>query len=285
MRPIWKGQISFGLINIPVELFTAEKRNDLQFKLLDKRNKAKIKYERVNEETGKEVPWDEVVKAYEIKKKGYIVVSEEELKRAAIENTQTFEIVDFVAREEISTAYYEKPYFLVPTKQAKKGYALLREVLDRSNKVAIGTVVIRTKQYLAALLVDGDALMLNLMRFGDELKSPADFDIPSGSLKNYKISEKEFEMAKQLVDSMSVKWNPKKYHNTYREEVMKYIEKKAKTGKIPLPAKEEERPEKGAEVIDFMELLKKSLKKDEPKRKTSTRKKTRAKTTTRKKKA
>lgn len=285
MRPIWKGQISFGLINIPVELFTAEKRNDLQFKLLDKRNKAKIKYERVNEETGKEVPWDEVVKAYEIKKKGYIVVSEEELKRAAIENTQTFEIVDFVDREEISTAYYEKPYFLVPTKQAKKGYALLREVLDRSNKVAIGTVVIRTKQYLAALLVDGDALMLNLMRFGDELKSAADFDIPSGSLKNYKISEKEFEMAKQLVDSMSVKWNPKKYHNTYREEVMKYIEKKAKTGKIPLPAKEEERPEKGAEVIDFMELLKKSLKKDEPKRKTSTRKKTRAKTTTRKKKA
>jgi DNA end-binding protein Ku len=278
MRPIWKGQISFGLINIPIELFTAEKRKDLQFKLLDKRNKAKIRYERVNEKTGKEVPWDEVVKAYEIKKKGYIVVSEEELKRAAVENTQTFEIEDFVDRSEIESAYYEKPYFLVPTKQGKKGYVLLREVLEKTQKAAIGKVVIRTKQYLAAVLTSGDVLMLNLMRFGDELKSASDFDIPKGSVKEYKITYKEIEMGEQLVASMSVKWNPKKYTDTYHDTLMKYIEKKAKLGKIPLPPKHEEEKAKGGEVIDFMELLKKSLTKKEPKKTTSSRKRKTTKT-------
>lgn len=272
MRPIWKGQISFGLINIPIELFTAEKRKDLAFKLLDKRNKAKIRYERVNEETGKEVPWDEVVKAYEIKKKGYIILSEEELKRAAVENTQAFEIEDFVDRSEIDNAYFEKPYFLVPTKQGKKGYVLLREVLEKTQKVAIGKVVIRTKQYLAAVLTSGDVLMLNLMRFGDELKNPSEFDIPKGSVKDYKITHKEIEMGEQLVDSMSVKWNPKKYRDTYHDTVMKYIEKKAKLGKIPLPLKHEEEKAKGGEVIDFMELLKKSLKKKEPRKAASSRK-------------
>lgn len=267
MRPIWKGQLSFGLINIAIELYSAEKRKELQFKLLDKRNKAKIRYERVNEKTGEEVSWDNIVKAYEIKKKGYIEISEDELKRSAVENTQTFEIEDFVEREAIAVAFFEKPYFLVPAKQARKGYVLLREVLQKTGKAAIGRVVIRTKQYLGCVLAQGDVLMLNLMRFESELRDPDELDIPKGGLKEYKITAKELQMATQLVDSMSVKWQPKKYHDTYSEHVMKYIEKKAKHGKIPLPAKEPKAAQ-GADVIDFMELLKKSLKKkEEPKAK------------------
>lgn len=261
MRPIWKGQISFGLINIPVELFSVEKSRKMAFKLVDKRNKAKIRYERINEETGKEVPWEQIAKAYEIKKKGLILMSEEDFKRAAVENTQTFEIEDFVERDSVETVYYEKPYYLEPSKQGKKGYILLREVLKKTGKIAIGKVVIRTKQYLAALIGEEDGLVLNLLRFYQDLRSADEFDFPKGSLKENKINTKEIEMAEKLVQSMTVKWNPKKYRDTYEDQLLHFIEKKAKMHKIPLPEKEkEEAPKKTAQVVDFMDLLKKSLK-------------------------
>lgn len=261
MRPIWKGQISFGLLNIPIELYSAEKRKELSFKLLDSRNKARVRYERVNEKTGDEVPWNEIVKAYEISKKNYVVLEEEDFKHAAVENTQSFEIEDFVPRESLDCSYFEKPYYTVPTKNAQKGYVLLREVLKKSNKAAIGKVVIRTRQYLAVLFPKEDILVLDLLRFADELRSPEELSIPSGGLKKYKISNKELNMAEKLVESMTVPWDPAKYHDDYRESLLKWIEKKAKLGRIPLPSNATEKP-KGAEVIDFMELLKKSLKKE-----------------------
>lgn len=268
MRPIWKGQISFGLINIPIELYSAVKNSDLQFKLLDSRNKAKIKYERVNEETGDEVPWNEIVKAYEYKKKNYVVLEEEDFKRASLENTQTFEIEDFIERKNLDCTYFEKPYYLVPTKHAEKGYVLLREILKKSEKAAIGKVVIRTRQYLAVLIPHGDVLVLNLLRFAQEIRGTSELNIPKGGIKEYKITSKELDMAEKLVESMTVKWDPKKYHDDYRESLMKFIEKKAKQGNISLPPQptEEEEP-KSAEIIDFMDLLKKSLKKKEPKAK------------------
>lgn len=266
MRPIWKGQISFGLINIPIELYSAEKRSELHFKLLDSRNKAKVRYERINEETGEEVPWNEVVKAYELSKKNYVVLEEEDFQHAAIENTQTFEIEDFVARKSVDCSYFEKPYYLAPLKRGEKGYVLLREVLKKTEKVAIGKVVIRTRQYLAVLMVHDDVLILNLLRFADEIRNPAELNIPKGSIKKYKITAKEFEMADKLVESMTVDWNPEKYRDSYRESLMHWIEKKAKLGRIPISAKKTAEEGKGAEIIDFMDLLKKSLKKDETKK-------------------
>jgi DNA end-binding protein Ku len=260
MRPIWKGQIAFGLINIPIQLYAAQKKTELSFKLVDSRNKAKIRYERINEETGKEVPWNEIVKAYEVKNKGLIILKEDDFKAAAVENTQTFEIEDFVNRDDVETIYFEKPYYLVPMKQGQKGYVLLRQVLQKTKKAAIGKVVIHTRQYLAMLLPQGEALVLNLLRFASELRSASDLDIPRGNIKNYKISPREVAMAEQLVSSMSVTWNPKKYHDEYKDALLSWIKKKARLGHIPLPKETEEQKPKGAQVIDFMELLKKSLK-------------------------
>ncbi|MBA2654673.1 MAG: Ku protein [Gammaproteobacteria bacterium] len=260
MRPIWKGQISFGLINIPVELYSAAKKTDLQFKLLDSRNKAKVRYERVNEKTGRDVPWSEIVKAYEVDKKNYVILEEEDFKNAAIENTQTFEIEDFIDRKSLDCTYFEKPYYLVPTQRSEKGYVLLREVLKKKEEVAIGKVIIRTRQYLAALLPHDDVLMLNILRFAEELRDTTGLNVPKGGIKEYKITAKEVEMAEKLVESMTVKWNPKKYHDNYRDALMAWIKKKAKHGHIPMPAKQEEEG-KSAEIVDFMELLKKSIKK------------------------
>lgn len=262
MRAIWKGQISFGLINIPIELFSAEKSPDIKFKLFDSKNKAKVRYERINEKTGKEVPWHDVVKAYEINKNEYVIVDEEDFKRATIVNTQTFEIEDFIALDNLDVILFEKPYYLAPLKNAQKGYVLLREILKKLNKVAIGKVVIRTKQYLAALFPHKDVLVLNLMRFPQQLKSYADLNIPTGTLKQYKISDKEIEMAEKLVNSMTTPWQPKKYKDEYSHELLTFIAKKAKSGKMPIRKKlPEEEFESGAQIVDFMSLLKKSLKK------------------------
>ncbi len=284
MRPIWKGQISFGLINIPIELYSADKSRSVQFKLLDNRNHAKIHYERINEETGEQVPWDEIVKAYEVPHKGYVILNDNDFKQAAIENTQAFEIEDFIDKKNLSCLFFEKPYYLVPAKRAQKGYVLLREVLKKTEKIAIGKVIIRSRQYLAALLPLGEVLVLNLLRFADEVKSTEDLNIPTGDIKGYKISEKEMEMAQQLVESMTVDWDPEKYHDDYRDSLMKWIEKKAKLGNIPFPAKPKEEERKSAEVVDFMSLLKKSIKKTEPKKqkKQSVSRSSRAQSATRK---
>jgi DNA end-binding protein Ku len=260
-RSIWKGSISFGLVNVPVALFPAESRSDLHFKLLDNRNKAQVKYERVNEITGEKVPWEEIVRAYELEDGTYVVLEEDDFRRAAVESTQTVEILDFVDRKGIDYVYFDKPYYLVPGKRGEKGYVLLREVLHRTGKVGIAKVVIRTRQYLAAVIPEGRALVLDLLRFHHELRQPAEFDLPGENLEEFKVSGRELEMAAKLVEAMSSEWQPQQYQDDYRDILMNWIERKAREGVTALPTPEElaaARPP-GGEIIDITELLRKSV--------------------------
>lgn len=260
-RAIWKGSITFGLVNVPVSLFPAENRSDLHFNLLDARNKAHVRYERVNELTGEKVPWNEIVRAYEYEDGNYVILEENDFRRAAVESTQTVEIEDFVPRDDIELTYFDKPYYLVPGKRGEKGYILLRETLRRTGKAGIAKVVIRTRQYLAALVPEGNGLVLNLLRFHHELRQPSEFDLPGGNIEDYKISEKELAMAEKLVEAMSGEWQPEKYRDDYQEVLMKWIERKAREGPAALPSPEELEAARGpgAEIVDISELLKRSV--------------------------
>jgi DNA end-binding protein Ku len=261
-RPIWKGHISFGLINIPVTLYSAERRSDLSFRLIDSRNNAKIRYERINEATGEEVPWDRVVKGYEFDdKENYVLLGEEDFKKADIKATQTVELEDFVPAEEMNCMYFDKPYYLIPDKKAEKGYVLLRETLKRTKTIGIARVVIRTREYIAALLATGQALILNLLRYHQEIREESEFDLPSKDAKNFNVSPREIEMAEKFVETMTTDWKPEKYKDRYREKLMAWIEKKAKTGKTKVIEEEKETPEPeiSTEAVDMIALLRKSL--------------------------
>ena len=177
-RPIWNGTISFGLLNVPVQLYSGERTVDLHFRMLDSRDNSPVRYERVNSETGEEVPWKELVKGFEYSKGNYVVLDEADIRKAAPQSTETVEIEAFVQRDQIDPMFFEKPYYLVPSKKAEKGYVLLREVLAKTGKVGISRVVIRTRQYLAALSPRGDALMLDLMRFPQEIVKADEFSLP-----------------------------------------------------------------------------------------------------------
>lgn len=266
-RPIWKGFITFGLVNIPVLLYTAESRSDLHFHLLDKRDKSRIRFARINESNDKEVPWNEIVKGYEYKKGKMVVMEEKDFKIAAVESSQAIDIEEFVDRNSIPPIYYDRPYYLVPEVKKEKGYVLLRETLRSTGKAGLAKVVIRTKQYLAAIYPLESLLILNLIRFANELVPIKQFHFPEKSLSAYKISNKEIKIAEQLISAMSGKWNPQKYHNDYQESLLKIISKKQKG--IPIKAR---KPEKltSAKVIDFMPLLQKSISEKGRGRKTKT---------------
>jgi DNA end-binding protein Ku len=256
-RAIWKGSISFGLVNIPVGLYAAETRDDISFKLLDKKTMSPIHYKRVSEESGKEVPWEETVRGYELESGKYVVMSDEDLKRAAPEATQTIDIVDFVDLDDISPLYFDKPYYLGPDKKGTKAYALLREVLRRTKKVGIAKVVIRTRQYLAAVVARGDVLTLELMRYAHELRDPSEVDVPAGKQG---VSEREIDMAERLVEGMVAAWDPEKYKDTYRQELMKTIEKRAEAGQFESSPEPAPKPrEARSNVVDLMALLKQSV--------------------------
>ncbi|MFP4417969.1 MAG: Ku protein [Chitinivibrionales bacterium] len=258
-RSIWKGAISFGLVNVPVGLYAAESRSDVHFTMLDSRNKAHVRYQRVNEITGEQVPWDAVVKAYEYDDGDFVVVTDEDFKRASVEATQTVEIEDFVDKGAVDYVYFDKPYYLVPGKKGEKGYVLLRETLRRTNKVGIARVVIRSKEHLAALIPEGNALVLDLIRFKQELRDPSEYNLPGENLDEYKVSPKEIDMAEKLVEAMSSEWEPDKYHDKYQEKLMEYIEQKIREGRgeeVPEPTPA---PEPQARVIDMMDLLKQSV--------------------------
>jgi DNA end-binding protein Ku len=263
-RSLWKGAISFGLVNIPVVLYSAENRNSFDLTMLDRRNMKPVGFKRYNKDTDKEVGWDDIVKGYEYEKERYVVLTEEDFKRANVEATQTVDIVAFVGAEEIEPTYFETPYYLAPDKRGEKGYALLRETLKATKKVAIATVVIRTRQYLAALIPTGDVIVLNTLRYKNEVKSAKDLEVPSDKLKASVVSPREIEMAKKLVEEMTERWKPERYRDTYHDDLMKLIDKRIKAGKtevITEPEADEqlEKPAKG-EVIDLMALLKKSVK-------------------------
>jgi DNA end-binding protein Ku len=262
-RGLWKGAISFGLVNVPVELHSAKKRSaELDMTMLDKRNLAPVGYKRVNKETGKEVPWGEVVKGYEYKDDKYVVLSDEDFRRANPEAAKTVDIQAFVTLEDIAPQYFETPYYLVPGKRGEKAYALLRETLKKAGKAGIATVVIRTKQYLAALIAQDEILVLNTLRYHDELKKPSELELPEA-----RVTSKELDMAMRLVDDMADEWQPQKYKDTYRDDLLKRIEQKVKAGETEeITAPEKERKAEKAEVIDLMSLLKKSIEKKPAKR-------------------
>jgi DNA end-binding protein Ku len=260
-RGLWKGAISFGLVNVPVELYSAQKRSaELDLTMLDKRDMAPVGYKRVNKATGKDVPWEDVVKGYEYEDDKYVVLSEEDFRRANPEASKTVDIMAFVDLADIAPQYFETPYLLAPGKRGEKAYALLRDAMAKAGKAGIATVVIRTKAYLAALVPQGEALILNTLRYHKELKQADDIDLPE-KLKGAKVSAKEIDMALRLIDDMADEWKPERYHDTYHEDLLKRIEEKIKAGQteeITEPEKEE-KAAKGADVIDLMSLLRKSV--------------------------
>jgi DNA end-binding protein Ku len=261
-RPIWSGTLSFGLLNVPVSLMTGERTVDLHFRMLDSRSNTPVRYERVNAETGEEVPWKEIVKAFEYAKGSYVVLEPEDIKSASSEGREVVDVKAFVDAESIGPEYFEKPYFLVPGKKAEKGYVLLRETLKRTGKIGIARVVIRTREYLSAVMPRGDALMLMLLRYPQELVDAGDYKIPEGKASEYRVSDKEIQMAEQLIESMSDEWKPDDYRDEFRDRLRKVIEKRMKSKGVVTPPSDEEAetPENATtNVVDFMSLLQQSL--------------------------
>ena len=260
-RGLWKGAISFGLVNVPVELFSAEKRgSEIDLTMLDKRDLAPVGYKRYNKSTGEDVPWAEIVKGYEYQDDKYVVLSEEDFRRANVEASKTVDIQAFVDLSDIAPLFFETPYYLAPGKRGEKAYALLRDALKKAEKAGIATVVIRTRQYLAAVIPQDDVLLMNTLRYADEIRGADELGVPSAAL-HAKATPKEIEMALRLIDDMAEAWKPEKFKDTYRDDLMARIKEKFKQGQT----EEITAPEKGekqtasADVIDLMALLKKSV--------------------------
>jgi DNA end-binding protein Ku len=253
-RAIWKGSISFGLVNIPIALYPATRREELKFRLLRKSDLSPVNYKRVAEKDGKEVSWDQIVKGYEYEKGKYVVLKDEDFERVDLEATQTVDIQDFVDQEEIDPMFFYKPYYLEPQKGGDKAYALLRDALKDSGKVGIAKVVIKTRQYLAGVKPEDGVLLLELMHFADELADPGKLHVP----KKTEVGKREMNMAKSLIDSMSSKWNPEKYKDDYREALMEVIEEKVEAGGKEIEEKPKKAP-KPTKVIDLVSVLQKSL--------------------------
>ena len=256
MRAIWKGSISFGLVNIPIALYPATRREELKFRLLRASDHSPVNYKRVAQKDGKEVPWDQIVKGYEYEKGKFVVLNEKDFQRVDLEATQTVDIQDFVDIDDIDPMYFYKPYYLEPQKGGDKAYVLLREALADGKKVGIAKVVIKTRQYLAGVKALKNALVLELMHFAEELAEVEKLNVP----KAKEPGKKEMDMARALVNSMTSKWNPQKYHDDYREALMEVIEEKVESGGKEI----EEKPKKApapTKVIDLVAVLQQSLNK------------------------
>ncbi len=260
-RSLWKGAISFGLVHIPVDLYSAVKENELDLTMLDKRDFSPVGYKRYNKSNNKEVTWDDIIKGYEYQDGEYVVLSDEDLRQANVKATQTIDILAFVDAEDVPLTYYETPYYLAPGRGGDKVYALLRETLRRAGKIGIATVVIRTKQHLCALVATEDGIIMNTLRYADEIRDTEDLKLPAKGTKATGIKDKELEMALSLVEGMSEEWAPEQYHDTYKDDVLKLVQKKIKakqTKTITMPSKDaEEKP--SSNVIDLVALLKQSL--------------------------
>ncbi len=254
MRAIWKGSISFGLVNIPIALYPATREAELKFRLLRKSDLSPVNYKRVAEKDGREVPWNQIVKGYEYEKGKYVVLKDEDFQRVDLEATQTVDIQDFVDLDEIDPMFFYKPYYLEPQKGGDKAYVLLRDSLQKSGKVGIAKVVIKTRQYLAGVKPEDGALVLELMHFAEELADTSKLCIP----KKVEVGKREMNMATQLIDGMSSKWNPEKYRDEYREALMEVIEEKVEAGGKEIEEKPK-KPPKPTKVIDLVEVLQKSL--------------------------
>jgi len=253
MRAIWKGAISFGLVNIPIALYSATRSEELKFRLLRQKDLSPVNYKRVAEADGKEVPWDQIVKGYEYEKGKFVVLKDEDFERVDIEATQTVDIVRFVDLKEVNPIFFHKPYYMEPQKGGDKAYVLLREALNASGKIAIAKVVIKTRQHLAAVKPQEKGLVLELMHFVTELIDVDEFKLPAKK----EIGKKELQMAEALIDSMSDKWKPEEYVDEYKEALEKVIEEKIEKGD-ERPVKAARKP-KPTNVIDLVSVLQKSL--------------------------
>jgi DNA end-binding protein Ku len=260
MRSIWKGAISFGLIHIPVRLYVASKSRELKFKMLHKQDLSEIRYARICKTDGKEVPWEDVVKGYEVQHGDYVILTDEDFEKANLKKTKTIDILDFTDEDQIDTIYYQTPYYLEPEKGSSNAYNLLREALTRSKKVAIGNFVLRQHEHLGVIKPHGNVLILNILRYDAELISPKDLNIPREKI----APKKEVDIALKLIDQLTKPFKPSDYADTYTEEVKEIIKKKAKGHKLKAIKKGKALP--APKVHNIMALLQKSLKKQKTKK-------------------
>ena len=251
-RAMWKGSLAFGLVNIPIELYSATRDHRPRFRLLHAKDEAPVRYERVCQREGKPVGWNDLVKGYEYEKGQFVVITKDDFKTAALEKTKTIDIMDFVDPEEIDERYFETPYYLQPGKGADRAYALLREAMRESGKAGIAKIILRDSQHLAAVEAIEEAIVLTMMRFADELADLEDFRFP----KAEGIRPPELKMARQLIDNLSAKWSPEKYTDEYRDNLMKVIKAKLKGRQPRLQARESSQ---SADVVDLMTRLRASL--------------------------
>src|SRR6266550_253567 len=251
-RALWKGSISFGLVNIPIELHTAVRDHRPKFRMLHAKDKSPVKFERVCIRDGHPVAWEDLVKGFEYAKGHFVVLTKEDFQAAAVEKTRAVDIIDFVKAEEIDDRYFETPYYLVPVKGGERAYALLREAIRESGRVGIAKFILREAQHLAAVEVIENAIVLTVMRFADELVDAAQFAFPATE----GLRKPELDMAKALVNSLAAEWDPAKYTDEYRENLMRIIKAKMKGKQVQLEPTKEPRQ---AEVVDLMERLRRSL--------------------------
>ncbi len=271
-RAIWTGAISFGLVYIPVQMHSASRSSSLDLDLLDKRDFSPVGYQRFNKRTGKVVDWADVVKGYQHQKGEYVALSDEDFRQANVKATQTVDIAQFVEQASIPPEFYETPYYLAPGKGGAKVYALLREALKSTKKAAVATLVMRGRQHLALLHPHGKALMLNTLRFAEEIRDADDLDLPAATEKAAGLSSKELGMAERLIEEMSGEWNPSQFQDTYSKDLMARIKEKIKSKQTHTltPTEKTRAPRESAKVIDLMEVLKKSLEQGKgPRRATS----------------
>ncbi|HEY8166145.1 MAG TPA: Ku protein [Gemmatimonadaceae bacterium] len=275
MAAIWKGSLTFGLVNIPVELRSAIRADHISFRLLHEDDLSPVKYERICQAEGEPVPWNEIVKGYEYEKGKFVVMTDEDFKAAAIEGSKTIDILDFVKEEEIDPRFFETPYYLVPAKGADKAYALLREAIRSSGAVGVGKIIIRQVQHLAGIKVVGDALVLEIMRFSNELVNANEYSFPPRD----DVRPQELKMAEQLIENLAEPFDPSRYTDDYRANLMKIIKAKMRGKKVTF-----EEPEKEVDtgVLDLMSRLRASLEQGTPKKKRATAKSRPARTARRK---
>jgi DNA end-binding protein Ku len=251
-RALWKGSISFGLVNIPIELHTAVRDHRPKFRMLHAKDKSPVRFERVCIRDGHPVAWEDLVKGYEYQKGHFVVVTKEDFQAAAVEKTRTIDIIDFVKSDEIDDRFFETPYYLLPAKGGERAYALLREAIRQSERVGVAKFILRDAQHLVAVEAIDNALVLTIMRFADELADTSGFEFPGVA----GMRKPELDMAKALVNSLAAEWDPTKYTDQYRENLLKIIQAKLKGKKVELEAAAEPRQ---AEVVDLMERLRRSL--------------------------
>ncbi len=251
-RSMWKGSIAFGLVNIPIELYSAVRDHRPRFRMLHAKDESPIHYEKVCATEGKPVAWEDLVKGYEYEKGQFVILTKEDFKTAAVEKTKTIDILDFVDPKDVDERYFETPYYLQPGKGADRAYALLRDAIEKSGKIGIAKIILRDVQHLAAVETIGDAIVLTMMRFADELADLEDFKFP----KSENVRPGEMNMALQLIDSLSAKWEPEKYTDEYRDNLMRVIQAKLKGKK---PRLKERETSQTAEVVDLMARLRASL--------------------------